>query len=68
MIKTLINAGESFEYDLHFPLDEPPGLYWYHSHIHGIQKWPYRVAHLAPSAWRVFRMWCLKSLACPSAC
>lgn len=38
VIKTLINAGESFEYDLHFPLDEPPGLYWYHPHIHGISE------------------------------
>lgn len=35
VIKTLINAGETFQYDLHFPYDEPPGLYWYHPHIHG---------------------------------
>ena len=35
VIKTLINSGESFEYDIHFPLNEPPGLYWYHPHIHG---------------------------------
>ena len=38
VIKTLINAGETFQYDLHFPLDEPPGLYWYHPHIHGISE------------------------------
>lgn len=35
VLKTLINSGESFEYDIHFPLNEPPGLYWYHPHIHG---------------------------------
>ncbi|HEV2646493.1 MAG TPA: multicopper oxidase domain-containing protein [Acidobacteriaceae bacterium] len=38
VIKTLINSGESFNYDVHFPLDEPPGLYWYHPHIHGISE------------------------------
>jgi FtsP/CotA-like multicopper oxidase with cupredoxin domain len=38
VIKTLINSGESFQYDLHIPLNEPPGLYWYHPHIHGISE------------------------------
>ena len=38
VIKTTINGGDSFEYDLHFPLNEPPGLYWYHPHIHGISE------------------------------
>jgi FtsP/CotA-like multicopper oxidase with cupredoxin domain len=38
VIKTIVNAGESFTYDLHFPADEPPGLYWYHPHIHGISE------------------------------
>jgi FtsP/CotA-like multicopper oxidase with cupredoxin domain len=38
VIKTLINSGESFDYDVHFPADEPPGLYWYHPHIHGISE------------------------------
>ena len=23
---------------MQFPLDEPPGLYWYHPHIHGISE------------------------------
>jgi FtsP/CotA-like multicopper oxidase with cupredoxin domain len=36
VIRTMINSGETFQYDLQFPLDEPPGLYWYHPHIHGI--------------------------------
>jgi FtsP/CotA-like multicopper oxidase with cupredoxin domain len=38
VIKTLINSGETFNYDVHFPYDEPPGLYWYHPHIHGISE------------------------------
>ena len=38
VIHTMINSGESFQYDLQFPLDEPPGLYWYHPHIHGISE------------------------------
>ncbi|HUO04103.1 MAG TPA: multicopper oxidase domain-containing protein [Candidatus Binataceae bacterium] len=36
VIHTLINSGESFTYNVKFPADEPPGLYWYHPHVHGI--------------------------------
>lgn len=36
VIKTIINPGETFQYDLAFPANEPPGLYWYHPHVHGI--------------------------------
>ena len=36
VIHTLINSGETFTYRLHIPKDEPPGLYWYHPHVHGI--------------------------------
>jgi FtsP/CotA-like multicopper oxidase with cupredoxin domain len=35
VINTLINPGETFKYDIVFPKKEPPGLYWYHPHIHG---------------------------------
>ena len=38
VIHTIINSGQSFEYSVHFPADEPPGLYWYHPHIHGIAE------------------------------
>lgn len=38
VIRTLINAGETFEYNLVIPGDEPPGLYWYHPHVHGIAE------------------------------
>ena len=35
VIHTLVNSGETFQYVLHIPRDEPPGLYWYHPHVHG---------------------------------
>ncbi len=38
VVKTLINSGNTFEYNIHFPSDEPPGLYWYHPHVHGLAE------------------------------
>ena len=38
VIHTLINSGETFTYDVKFPDDEPPGLYWYDPHVHGIAE------------------------------
>jgi FtsP/CotA-like multicopper oxidase with cupredoxin domain len=38
VIHTLINSGQTFTYDVAFPSDEPPGLYWYHPHVHGISE------------------------------
>lgn len=38
VIKTLINSGQTFQYTLTIPADEPPGLYWYHPHVHGIAE------------------------------
>jgi FtsP/CotA-like multicopper oxidase with cupredoxin domain len=38
VIHTLINPGETFTYNVRFPLDEPPGLYWYHPHVHGLAE------------------------------
>jgi FtsP/CotA-like multicopper oxidase with cupredoxin domain len=36
VLRTSIAPGAApFEYRLRIPLDEPPGLYWYHPHIHG---------------------------------
>ena len=36
VLKTLIQPGDApFEYRLRIPDDEPPGLYWYHPHVHG---------------------------------
>ncbi len=38
VLTTLVNAGSSYQYKIVFPTDEPPGLYWYHPHIHGISE------------------------------
>jgi FtsP/CotA-like multicopper oxidase with cupredoxin domain len=36
VLKTSIQAGAPpFEYRFRIPANEPPGLYWYHPHIHG---------------------------------
>jgi FtsP/CotA-like multicopper oxidase with cupredoxin domain len=36
VLKTSIAPGSpAFEYRFKIPPDEPPGLYWYHPHIHG---------------------------------
>jgi FtsP/CotA-like multicopper oxidase with cupredoxin domain len=36
--KTIINSGSTFQYSFTFPTNEPPGLYWYHPHIHGLAE------------------------------
>ncbi len=37
VLHTMIEAGSAaFEYRFRIPEDEPPGLYWYHPHIHGM--------------------------------
>ncbi|HWW79248.1 MAG TPA: multicopper oxidase family protein [Steroidobacteraceae bacterium] len=39
VLNTLIQAGDQpFEYRLRIPANEPPGLYWYHPHVHGVTK------------------------------
>ena len=39
VLKTSIQPGDQpFEYRFRIPTDEPPGLYWYHPHIHGFSK------------------------------
>jgi FtsP/CotA-like multicopper oxidase with cupredoxin domain len=39
VLKTSIQPGEPpFEYRFRIPEDEPPGLYWYHPHIHGFSS------------------------------
>ena len=36
--KTIINSGTTFQYSIAFPANQPPGLYWYHPHIHGLSE------------------------------
>ena len=39
VMNTMIQPGDPpFEYRFQIPADEPPGLYWYHPHIHGFTK------------------------------
>jgi FtsP/CotA-like multicopper oxidase with cupredoxin domain len=39
VLKTSVNSGDPpFEYRFRIPENEPPGLYWYHPHIHGFTK------------------------------
>ncbi len=38
VIRTLVNAGQTFDYHVKIPADEPPGLYWYHPHVHGFSE------------------------------
>ncbi len=39
VMNTSIGPGDPpFEYRFRIPGDEPPGLYWYHPHIHGFTK------------------------------
>ena len=41
VLNTSIQPGDPpFEYRFRIPADEPPGLYWYHPHIHGFAKVP----------------------------
>ena len=35
-IHTIVNSGQTFDYNIKIPKNEPPGLYWYHPHVHGI--------------------------------
>src|SRR4029077_19647980 len=38
-IKTLVEPGDPpFEYRIKIPLNQPPGLYWYHPHVHGFSE------------------------------
>ena len=38
VVRTIINSGKTFKYVVKFPKNEPPGLYWYHQHVHGLSE------------------------------
>jgi FtsP/CotA-like multicopper oxidase with cupredoxin domain len=39
VLRTSVSPGDPpFEYRFRIPANEPPGLYWYHPHIHGFTK------------------------------
>jgi len=35
VLETAVDPSGTLEYKFQIPTDEPPGLYWYHPHIHG---------------------------------
>jgi len=37
-IRIEVAPGTEFDYRLTVPLNQPPGLYWYHTHIHGLAE------------------------------
>lgn len=34
-IHVMVKSGDSYDYEIKVPDDQPPGLYWYHDHMHG---------------------------------
>ena len=38
VVHTLVQPGQSFDYRVQIPANEPPGLYWYHPHPHGFSE------------------------------
>jgi FtsP/CotA-like multicopper oxidase with cupredoxin domain len=39
VLNTLIQPGSPvFQYNMQIPADQPPGLYWYHPHVHGFTE------------------------------
>ena len=39
VLRTLVPPGGTpFEYRFQIPADEPPGVYWYHPHVHGFSS------------------------------
>ena len=38
VLHTFVQPGQQFDYDVRIPANQPPGLYWYHPHVHGITE------------------------------
>src|SRR6202012_565299 len=38
VVRPLVSPGQSFDYKVQIPANEPPGLYWYHPHPHGFSE------------------------------
>ena len=39
VLTTLASPGQTLHYVVHVPPYEQPGLYWYHTHVHGESNW-----------------------------
>ena len=35
-IHVLVQPGDTFDYEIRIPVTQPPGLYWFHDHAHGV--------------------------------
>jgi suppressor of ftsI len=42
VITTNVAPGHAFDYVIRIARDQPPGLYWYHPHPHGLANWEIR--------------------------
>ena len=38
VLHTFVQPGQEFDYDVRIPVNQPPGLYWYHPHVHAITE------------------------------
>jgi len=38
-VRLYIYPGETFVYEIKIPENHPPGLFWYHSHLHGVSQY-----------------------------
>jgi FtsP/CotA-like multicopper oxidase with cupredoxin domain len=38
VVTTLVQPGQTWDYNVQIPANEPPGLYWYHPHVHGFSE------------------------------
>ena len=39
VLATTVRPGKSFDYVVRIDREQPPGLYWYHPHPHGLTNW-----------------------------
>lgn len=39
IIGVLAKPGQSLHYEVHVPITQEPGLYWYHPHVHGVTSY-----------------------------
>ena len=37
-VHIVVPPGKSFDYEFRIPKEQPPGLFWYHDHLHGITE------------------------------
>jgi FtsP/CotA-like multicopper oxidase with cupredoxin domain len=39
VLSVAVRPGRTYDYVVKIPHDQPPGLYWYHPHPHGLTNW-----------------------------